>query len=261
MNIAFPALVVLLLLLPGVLLSYSYRRGFFRRSPVTLGPIREEIGRGIVLALFIHPIALLIASWVTGWLPDTVVLTSLFVADADPTTASTEVVNGLWYLVIVNVGALMVGSLAHWVVRANRLDLRYDFLRFDNEWHYLFSGEARIFKVDQAERTITSIKNYLSHEFEFVFVSVVVTVGDQSVLYWGVLSDYFFDASGQLDKVVLKDAQRRLLQPETDDVSAEAATPIQDERFYPIRGSFLVIRYANVQTLNVGYYIVRDEEE
>lgn len=48
MGLAFPALVVLLLLLPGVLLSYAYRRGFFRRTPVTLGPIRNEIGPGIV---------------------------------------------------------------------------------------------------------------------------------------------------------------------------------------------------------------------
>lgn len=260
MNIAFPALVVLLLLLPGVLLSYSYRRGSFRRSPVTLGPIRDEIGRGIVLALFIHPLALLIAPWVPGWEPDTVVLTSLFVGDTDPNTASAEVVNGLWYLFSVNVGALVVGSAAHWGVRAYRLDLRYDFLRFSNEWHYLFSGEARIFKVDQAERTVASITDYLDQEFEFVFVSVVLTVGGQPVLYWGVLSDYFFDASGRLDKIVLKDAQRRVLQPDTDDASAKAATPIQDERFYPIRGSFLVIRYENVQTLNVGYYIVVDEE-
>jgi len=30
MNITFPALTVLLLLLPGILLGFSYRRGFFR---------------------------------------------------------------------------------------------------------------------------------------------------------------------------------------------------------------------------------------
>lgn len=259
MNIAFPALAVLLLLLPGVLLSYSYRRGFFRRSPITLGPIRDEIGRGIVLALFIHPLALGLVSTVVGWQPDTMVLTSLFVGDANLDRASIEVLGGLWYLVSVNVGALLVGSLTHWIVRSNHLDLRYDVLRFDNEWHYLFSGEARVFDVDQAERTVPSIKAYLKREFEFVFVSVVVTVGGQSVLYWGALSDYFFDASGQLDRIVLKDAQRRPLRAEADNASSGAPTPIQDDRFYPIRGSFLVIRYENVQTLNIEFIVLAEE--
>jgi hypothetical protein len=54
MSIAFPALIVLLLLLPGILLRFSYRRGFFDRSPVTLGSVRDEIGPGIVRGLFIH---------------------------------------------------------------------------------------------------------------------------------------------------------------------------------------------------------------
>lgn len=273
MNIAFPALIVLLLLLPGVLLSYSYRRGFFQRSPVTLGPIRDEIGRGIVLALFIHPIALFVAWGLMGWSLNAGVLASVFaeIGEVDPARASRQVVGGLWYLVGTNAGALAIGGLAHWIVRANHLDLRWDHLRFNNEWHYLLSGEARVFKVEQKERTISTIKRFLESDFEFVFVSVVVTVGDHPILYWGVLSDYFFDASGQLDKIVLEDAQRRPLHSDIDqdrpverpaagDAANMVEMPTESERFYSIRGAYLVIRYADVQTLNVEYMTLADEE-
>lgn len=54
MNIACPALIVLLLLLPEILLRFSYRRGFFGRSPMTLDPVSDKIGPGIVRDLVIH---------------------------------------------------------------------------------------------------------------------------------------------------------------------------------------------------------------
>jgi hypothetical protein len=272
MNIAFPALFVLLLLLPGVLLSYSYRRGFFQRSPVTLGPIRDEIGRGIVLALIIHPISLVLVDACGGWAPSTTVFLSVFaeMGDVETTTVARQLEGGLWYLVGVNLAAAAIGGLIHGGIRWWNLDLRYDRLRFSNEWHYLFSGEARVFKVDEEERTVASIRKALDWDFEFVFVSVVVTMGEgPPVLYWGVLSDYFFDESGRLEKIVLEGAQRRSLLSEEDRPSEPGAQedapqaasdmPPESERFYAVRGAYLVIRYENVQTLNVEY-MVFDEE-
>lgn len=273
MNIAFPALFVLLLLLPGVLLSYSYRRGFFQRSPVTLGPIRDEIGRGIVLAVIIHPLALLLVDLFTGWTPSTRVFLAVFaeVGTVETEAVSRQLVGGLWYLVGTNVGAAVVGSLAHGGVRWWNLDLRYNRFRFSNEWHYLFSGEARVFKVDEEERTIASIEESLDWDFEFVFVSVVVVMDPNTpVLYWGVLSDYFFDASGRLEKIVLEGAQRRPLLSEGDRTSGQSAPqgeeepeaprmPPESERFYSVRGAYLVVQYENVQTLNVEYMVFDQE--
>lgn len=268
MNIAFPALFVLLLLLPGILLHYSYRRGFFQRSPVTLGPVRDEVGRGIVLALVIHPAALLIVRGVAGWSPDAEVLASVFagIGEIESEAATRQFVSGLQYLVGTNIGALVLGWFAHWIVRYNHLDLRWDRLRFNNEWHYLFSGEARVFTVQEEERTIASIKEFLRSDSPFIFVSVVVEQGDDSILYWGVLSDYFFDRTGTLDKIVLTDAQRRFLTTESDRGSEssddretkEVALPPSSNRYYSIRGEYFVIEYDGVQTLNVEYYEVLD---
>lgn len=264
MNIAFPALFVLLLLLPGILLSYSYRRGFFQRSPVTLGPIRNEIGRGIVWALLIHPVVLSLLWSVGVWSPDPDLLLALTggTVEVSSETVSTQFRASLWYLVGTNLSAPVVGGLAHKIVRANRLDLRYDWLRFSNEWHYLFSGEARVFQVDQEDRTVATIKEFLDWDFSFVFVSVIVSTGEESTLYWGVLSDFYFDSAGQLEKIVLEDAQRRPLRADTDASpddetgARERELPPASERFYPIRGEYLVLRYENIQTLNVEYKVV-----
>jgi hypothetical protein len=98
---------------------------------------------------------------------------------------------------------------------------------------------------------------------------VIVDQGNGPILYWGVLADYFFNADGTLEKIVLEDAQRRDLSDDdeflegsddfsdNDDSSGRDQkghkTPIEDERFYPIRGHFLIIRYEDVVNLNIEY--------
>lgn len=266
MNLAFPALFVLLLLLPGILLSYSYRRGFFRRSPITLGPIRDEIGRGIVLAIFVHLVALAISWGSALWTPKTEIFLSVFadVGKIAPGRVAEEFKSALWYLIATNGAALGVGGLLHGIVRWWQLDLRWEWLRFNNEWHYLFSGEVWLYEKD-TDQTV-----------DWVFASVVVDQGETSILYWGRLIDYVFDRAGTLDKIILTQAQRRFLNPDSDrdlyppeedenseetDAGTEGtALPPASDRYYPIRGEYFVIEYENVQTLNVEYYEVLDEK-
>jgi len=274
MGLAFPALVVLLLLLPGVLLSYAYRRGFFRRTPVTLGPIRNEIGPGIVWALALHAIFLPLLYWGFGWQPDLQFFLGLAdVADNAEAASPLErpaVIQLFWYLVGTNAFALLAGWGVHGVIRKGRLDLRYDWLRFSNEWYYLFSGEARIFQSPQADRDVSSIRTFFdTDDLDLVYVSMVVDQGNGPVLYWGVLADYFFDADGSLEKIVLERAQRRDMSDDdeslkggddsSDSEQESRKRPIEDERFYPIRGHFLIIRYQDVINLNIEYLRLPEE--
>jgi len=60
MNIAFPAFTILPLLLPELCLGSPTDGGSSIEAPTTLGSVRDEIGPGIVLALFIHRAALVI---------------------------------------------------------------------------------------------------------------------------------------------------------------------------------------------------------
>lgn len=268
MNIAFPALVVTLLVLPGILFRYAYRKGFFARSPSSLSTLQDEVASGILGALILNGVAVGLVSafsraaigfeallaLLAGWPP----------VEAGRIGGYLDAVAGhassiLTYLLCVNGAGLLSGYLIHAGVRRYHLDLRYDFLRFNNEWYYTFSGEARVFDVKQEKRSVRSIRKFLSTEIDFVFVSIVVSQEEGAVLYWGVLNDYFFDTAGRLDKIVLESAQRRSFADDEEKQQGETLPPA-DKRFYKIRGSYLVIRQQNIRTLNVGYKLIDEAE-
>ena len=54
MNIAFPAFFIYLLILPGIILRYYYRKSYFEHSPVTFGSFVEELAYGILIAGTLH---------------------------------------------------------------------------------------------------------------------------------------------------------------------------------------------------------------
>jgi hypothetical protein len=276
-NIALPALLTFLLLLPGILLSYSYRRGFFSPSRVTLGPLRDEIGVGIVWELVVHPLSLLSATSFGLWAPDVSFLYQVFAGATTDLDADTGwQVRGLfYYLITVNLGALGVGWMVHWVVRRAKLDILFPCLCFNNEWHYNFSGEARLFSVANESDWFwdrwRDIQKESNAELLRIHCAAVVPVGGASFLYAGKLDRYYFDSAGQLDQIVLQDVERIPLdaltppQPTVDDANASRVSDDTDApdaagaegEWFSIPGNFLVIQYANVQTLNFDYVVLQ----
>lgn len=257
MNIALSSLVVLLLILPGVLLSYAYRRGSFERAPVSLGPLRDEITTGIVWALLIHTIALFSLSTVHGGQVVGVVL-SLLGAFSNQSTLHSQAleVAGL-YVATVNVAALLVGYGLHSFVRRLQLDLRYDFLRFNNDWYYLFSGEAQVFDAPQKDRKFSKIRSFSQNgRPDWVFASALVDQAEGSIIYWGILEDYTFDRSGKLSSILLSYAQRRPLHNDRLPDDEAQQLPTVDDRFYAIRGSYFLIKYEHIKTLNIEYVVI-----
>jgi hypothetical protein len=55
MNIAFPALLLFLLVLPGIALRYTYLKGFWSwNSPVSIQSISDEVAYSLVWAAILH---------------------------------------------------------------------------------------------------------------------------------------------------------------------------------------------------------------
>ena len=261
MDFAFPALVVFLLVLPGVLLSYAYRRGFFQRSPVSFSTLSSEVARSVLFALLLHTGALL-ALGRLGADVDYGAALLLLAGQAGPATAegrdALRAVAGYpgpiaAYVLLTNLAGLLVGYALHWAVRRTRSDLRWDVLRFKNTWHYLFTGEALAFGIPQRERSYEKIRRVLDEGVDLVFVSAVVEQAGAPFLYWGVLSDFYFDAAGRLDRIVLEEPQRRPLGADKAAGEADVAPPL-DARFYQIRGDYLVLPYAHIKNLNLEYF-------
>lgn len=262
MSIALPAFVITLLVLPGILASFYYRKGP-GRSPLRLGTIQDEIGLGLLWAIPINIVAFVLANALPF---DNVNLESIFwvltgYQETGPRLerhieSFTEYpLHILFYLLFVNAFGVLAGKGLHLAVRYYYLDIKYPFMRFQNEWHYLFSGEARFFDAESKEISRAAVRQGLD-EIEFVFVTMVLEQGREVYLYRGVLSEYYFNKGGHLDKIIIEAPQRRLIS--NDDANGEF---IGEERFYKIVGKFFAIKYNVVKNLNIYYYTFDREND
>lgn len=268
MDVAFPALLIFLIVLPGIVCRYGYRKGTWT-SPVYLTSISEEIAYGVVIAAALH----LAWGWVLGLFGVVINLDAVlfFLTGIDGAGAAraekalqsvVQSPQGIFgYFLGLNVAAGLLGFGLHELVRYYRLDLRFPALRFRNEWYYLFRQEDPIMDIIAARRWRWGgrefrewLRFYRSIQ-GYTYVSAVVEQGGVAYIYWGYLHKFFFDKTGGLDRIVLTHTKRRLL--DRDKPNPAQPSPEKDDRFYPISGDYLVLRYAQIQTLNVEYrYIV-----
>lgn len=148
MNIALPALVIILGLLPGIACFYGYFAGRFDKRNAGVSGV-EELALYVVFAIPLNCIALVVCRLVGIDLDFDLVarlLSGTLSESAVPRIASTFGTNtGLsagTYLTILLSGFL-VGSIARRLVWAFRLDTRISVLRLRHAWYYVLQGRLR----------------------------------------------------------------------------------------------------------------------
>ena len=262
MNIAFPALLIFLLLLPGILYRYSYARGPWGwENPTSIRTVSDEIAYSAIVAVGFH-VSWMLAASTLGFRVD---LASLFAflsgnfgKDSVLLQPSVRAITEhraavLSYFLSLYASVAALGYGAHALVRWRQFDLRWSMLRFENDWYYRLRGEVLGFGENEPSL----------HLPDGVYASAVVEQGTETYLYWGILEDWALDGEGDLDRLYLTVAHRRRLRDdrasETQDDADLGHGP--DERFYEIRGDALVLRYADVRTLNLDYFWVDVTEE
>lgn len=263
MGIAFPALLILLLALPGIIFRYFYRRGFWN-TPVDFTTVPEEIVVGSIIAAPIHAVWIPLVSFLFG---DTVDFESIFLFVTGQIAAKQEILARsssfiasspsviLRYFLGIYLFALALGYLAHFVVRRLHLDLQFPFFSFDNDWYYLFKGEKFAQQLSGQAIPSRSEIDAVLRDIAGAYVTVVVEQAEQAYIYRGIVDDFFFDRQGNLDRFVLLQAHRRVLGADRDTEVPEAPIPEGDHsRYYPILGNFLVVQYKHVKTLNIEYF-------
>lgn len=72
----------------------------------------------------------------------------------------------------------------------------------------------------------------------------------------GILEEFFVDADGGLDRLILRDVMRRPIESDkkADEVDGGAS------RFYLVEGDYFVLRYDETITLNVQYLKISETE-
>lgn len=261
MNIAFPALIIAILILPGAIFRYAYARGSWGwSSPISFRSVSDELAYSAVFAIGLHFVWLAAVS-AGGYRADFPSLLALVAGSYGPQgeryEAALASVAGhpvaiATYLLTLYLFSGNLGRLSHYGVRRSRLDLRTQVFRFRNEWHYLLTGEILSFHEVSIE----------PREIGGVFLSAIVDHGKDSYLYRGIVEDWSFDGSGNLDSIRLRFAHRRLLSEDRDSQAAVGSGDYipPDGRYYEIHGDLFLLRYSQLRTMNLDYFSLSEEK-
>lgn len=243
MNLALPALIVFLLLLPGFIFRTRLKRA--ERTSLDFSPFGQVAAEAVLWALFAHLVWLAVSYFAFGQRFDPVVLIKLLSASPSGQAEATEAVGRgfgsiSWYFGTLLFSSFFIPKAVRSGISKYRLDragspLSSAFRFHGAPWYYLLTGAD--FTKDEAP--------------DLIIISAIVEIAKEAVLYQGILDEFFVDSEGQLDRLVLQNVARRPIS--ADKTGAETGDGSDPNRFYDIDGDSFVLRYSEAITLNVQY--------
>lgn len=197
MNVALPAIVILLGVLPGIACFYGYFAGRFDKRAAGVSPV-EELAFYIALAIPIDATAVWLNQWLFGIRLDFDMATH-FLAGTVPDPAATAfgaalrrtyALTATIYFVVL-VSAFLLGSFCRRFVWAFRLDTRFSLLTLRHDWFYALHGRR-----DDLSRDVLA------------YVDVLTEHPEGSRLYRGIVVDFEMAPTGGLASVTIIDVER-----------------------------------------------------
>lgn len=249
MNVALPALIVFFLLLPGFIFRTNLKR--VERTSLDFSPFGQVAAEAILWALALHSLWLYVSHLVFKHDFEPVVLMKLLSSASTIQAEATDIVGrqfnwiAAYFATLISV-AFALPKLIRYVISRYRLDRAgaplSEIFRFHQApWYYLLTGAD--FERDEAP--------------DFIVVSAIVEIGKEAVLYVGVLDEFYVDAEGQLDRLVLQSVVRRPISKDKSDASIASSA---ETRFYAVDGDSFVLRYSEAITLNIQYVRLTPED-
>jgi hypothetical protein len=239
MNIAFSAILILLLILPGFVFSVAFYN--IDHRPINYVPLTHKAVVSLFASCAFHVIWLSMLYSLNHTLSFHPLLTLIAgTQDSEYTQAiesiSLDNIFGFFkYFISIYLFAFCIGKLARYLIKKMELD-RFPFFRLETKWHYLFGG----------------------HDWEKgapdgVIIAATHELAGEGYLYLGLLKDFHLDDEGNLDRLILTSVGRR-------NIHADKSYPQEGtkERFYPIDGDCLILKYCEIKTLNVQYLKIED---
>lgn len=200
MNLAASTLVIFLLVSPALIARRLYytkelSRDFTKRNTLT------EIFSSMFLAVLLHALWICVSN-LKGY-PSVnfdFVTRLLFSADkiqdfSSFTNYTSEIFKYFWSLSLV---AALGGYFLKILVRTSYLDRFTKFLRYDNKWFYLISGEA----LDIKELNFHRKERIFSKDIASIEANVYLNLNDNT-FFSGTIVDYQLAENNSVDYVVL----------------------------------------------------------
>lgn len=245
MNIAFPALLLFILVLPGFICRFTYYES--EKTDLNNQAFSIEGVLSFILSIVLHLIWMGIAH-VLGRPVDTGHVLSLL-SHSSETAVTAALSNAADNIRLVSIYFLSLyfvawalGLLAQTLVKYFSLDINgtLSFIfKFDTPWYYQLKG--RVVRTILRNGELVQELVYLDKSKPYVMVTCAITRPDDTYLYRGILDDFFLKRDGNLDRLVLSAPMRRKL-------SADSSPEL-----YEIPGDAMIIKYDDVSSMNIEY--------
>jgi len=236
-NIALPALIVLIGLLPGIAVYYSYFAGRFEKRRAGVSALEEAalyvlfsipilvISFLLLRSIGIHLDLRTIGHLLVGNVPESEI--ARIAAQLEAHAALTA----FSYLAIVMASAAL-GWAARHVVWRYRIDTKIEIFRWRHPWYYMFEG-----RHGSLPPGALAWVDVLAEHSE-----------DRTRLYRGLVFDYDMVPDGKLESITLNGARRGRGRGDTFEWIA-------------IPSSHLVVMGCKIHSINVTYHDINDEPD
>lgn len=267
MNVAFTSLVLFLLVTPGLVFRHSYRVGV-GNFPALRKNLTEEIALASLIACPLHVVWCTIARVLPlAVSPDPPQALTLLAGTGGENviqpTLSAVSSHMCWigaYLGTLCIAAGVSGLLLRRAYFRWQFVRSLPFARLDDSWPQLLTPKI-------APRVFHHADLQNSEVFVVTRLTAVVDCGGRAYLFRGVLWEVIYDERASVDRFVLQDADRRLIEKDRESHLGEKVDASKgalgttgcgdDRRFYSIDGRYLVVRYADARNLNIKHTAFR----
>jgi hypothetical protein len=255
MNLVFGSILLFILISPGLIFRFSYLQGTYAKLSFKVSAI-EEIFWALIPACFLQSLAILFIQNVLHYTIRLDIVYRLITGSSSDTSDFFIIQNNigsfLVYLTALIIISAILGIACREVVRKYRLDIHNKFLRFGNEWHYLFSGEI-----------LYSSKNLDPDSISLIQIDVVMQSSEGNLIYSGILEDFYLSRDNGLDRIYLRNVYRRKLKDDLDPNEPNVGFLDRhlDARYYAMPGDFFVVTYDKIINLNISYYVKMDKTD
>jgi len=243
-NIALSTFILLLLLLPGLTFRRFYYTEEFSKQYFK-SSYGELFASTLVPSIIIHAFCLWVFAY-PNYEIDFQVLGTLVSGSNDQAEVSrafknidTNKVYILSYFIIVILLSMIGGFSFKLFIRKLKLDRKIKLFRFQNEWHYLFSGEIYDFERIDGHHKPIDIK----------YINALVDTSEGPIIYMGILADYVLSKTGGIDRIYLSDVSRK---PLKNSLEGEHQNGVGSN--YEMPGDFFVIPFDKIINLHIVYY-------
>jgi hypothetical protein len=248
MEIALGGIIILIILLPGI----SFRKGYFSEefsNQYTIRDFFQLFINTLFPSLISYILFLPIIYFLFGYYYDFKILLGILSSNEKLVELSIEAIAEfkfqiLVFQTIINTASFYVGYKLKNLILKHSFDAKNKFFRYKNIWHYLLSAKFMLFQRSQIE-----LRNNDIEDIDITFIDALLTFGEHSCIYTGILVDYELSTEGSLDLLYIKNAQRKFISDNND------------SEYKDIDGHIIILKYEHIINLNLSFIQVIELED